>query len=129
MSKHLEKVQEIRQRTDRHYNCAQSVLVAFAGDIGLDEETAYKVAANFGGGMKTGSVCGAISGGLMVLGMCGKEDPASVHKLFDTIKEKHEGFSDCKDLLKNSVDRGIPRKVHCDGLVDEIVIALEEMLG
>ena len=32
---HLEKAQELRARTDVHFNCCQSVLVAFAEDMGL----------------------------------------------------------------------------------------------
>jgi hypothetical protein len=34
-----------------HFNCSQSVLSAFAGDYGLDEHTALKLACAFGAGM------------------------------------------------------------------------------
>ena len=33
----MEKVRELRARTDVHFNCCQSVLVAFAEDMGLTE--------------------------------------------------------------------------------------------
>ena len=66
---HLEKAQELRARTDVHFNCCQSVLVAFAEDMGLTEQQAFDLGANFGSGMRCGSVCGTLTGALMVLGM------------------------------------------------------------
>ena len=66
---HMEKAQELRARTDVHFNCCQSVLVAFAQDMGLTEEQAFSLGANFGSGMRCGAACGALTGGLMVLGM------------------------------------------------------------
>ena len=33
------------------YNCAQSVLLAFAEEVNLDKETALKLSSSFGGGM------------------------------------------------------------------------------
>ena len=63
---HLEKARELRARTDVHFNCCQSVLAAFAEDMGLTEEQAFNLGANFGSGMRCGSACGALTGGLMV---------------------------------------------------------------
>ncbi len=55
---------------DGGYNCAQSVLAVFCEDAGLDEETALRVAAGFGGGMgRLCEVCGALTGGFMLIGM------------------------------------------------------------
>lgn len=53
---------------DNKFNCAQAVFSAFADELGLERETAYKVAGCFGGGMRCGEVCGAVSGALMALG-------------------------------------------------------------
>lgn len=50
-------------------NCAQSVFAPFAEEYGLHPEIALKIASTFGGGMKMGSVCGALTGALMVLGL------------------------------------------------------------
>ena len=36
------------------YNCSQAVVGAWAEDIGLDSETAYKIASGFGGGIGRG---------------------------------------------------------------------------
>ncbi len=52
------------------YNCSQSVVRAFAAEFDLDPDIAVRVATAFGGGMgRTGRVCGAVSGALMVLGL------------------------------------------------------------
>ena len=121
---HLEKAQELRARTDKHFNCCQSVLVAFAEEMGLTEEQAYDLGANFGSGMRCGSVCGTLTGALMVLGMrgCDGEQSASLLRRF---REEH-GEINCAALLKKSHDAGIPRKEHCDGLVFDVVEALSE---
>ena len=34
---HMEKARALRARTDVHFNCCQSVLAAFAEDMGLTE--------------------------------------------------------------------------------------------
>lgn len=52
------------------YNCAQSVMLAFADDLGLDLETAARLASSFGGGMgRLREVCGALSASFMILGL------------------------------------------------------------
>ena len=61
----MEETEALRARTDVHYNCCQSVLVPFADLCGLDKETAFRLGANFGSGMRHGSTCGAVTGALM----------------------------------------------------------------
>jgi C_GCAxxG_C_C family probable redox protein len=52
------------------YNCAQSVLHAYGQDLGLDAETALKLATGLGGGLgRRGEVCGAVTGGILALGL------------------------------------------------------------
>ena len=52
------------------YNCAQSVLFSFCEELGLDAETALKLSCGLGAGMgRQGEVCGAVSGGIVVLGL------------------------------------------------------------
>ncbi len=59
------------------YNCSQAVFGAFAEELGLDFETAVKIASSFGGGMgRMREVCGAVSGMFMAAGMkCGYSSP------------------------------------------------------
>lgn len=120
---HMEKARQLRARTDVHFNCCQSVLAAFAEDMGLTEEQACSLGANFGGGMRCGSACGALTGALMVLGMTGRptEEADELRRKFS---EEH-GEIHCAALLKKSHDAGIPRKEHCDGLVFRAVELLE----
>jgi C_GCAxxG_C_C family probable redox protein len=52
------------------YNCAQSVLYAYGPGLGLDAETSLKVATGLGAGMgRRGEVCGAVTGGILALGL------------------------------------------------------------
>ena len=52
------------------YNCAQSVLLTMAEHWKCKNELIPKVATAFGGGMgRCGSVCGALTGGLMAIGI------------------------------------------------------------
>ena len=60
------------------YNCAQSVVAAYADLFGMDRETALKVSASFGGGMgRMREICGAVSGMFILNGLAnGQTDPA-----------------------------------------------------
>lgn len=92
------------------YNCAQSVLFSFCNELGLDNDTALKLSCGFGGGMgRMGEVCGAVSGGILVLGLKfgrGKnEDRAATDFAYSKIREFMSRFSArhgscrCRDLL------------------------------
>ncbi len=92
------------------YNCCQAVLLTFAPELGLDEQTAVKMATPFGGGIgRMREVCGAFSGLLMAVGMkYAPEDPkdpkakaehyALVQKLAEEFK-KQNGSIICRELL------------------------------
>lgn len=128
MSKYLEESKRIRAIVSPHYNCAQGVLIPFAQDAGLDEESAYNLAANFGRGMKMESVCGAVTGSLMTLGLFGLNDPQTVSEFYHTFQTRHDGMLNCRDLLAASAKRGEDKKNHCDGLVFECVQIVEKIL-
>lgn len=51
------------------YNCAQSVLAACGAYTGLDEKTSLALSAGFGGGARSGELCGAVSGAVMACGL------------------------------------------------------------
>ena len=70
------------------YNCAQSVVGAYAQEMGMDFEAAVKMASSFGGGMgRLREVCGAVSGMFLVAGaLYGYAAP----KDFDAKKEHYE---------------------------------------
>ena len=124
----LRRAEELRNDPAVHYNCAQGVLVPFAERAGLSEKAAYSLAANFGGGMKRASVCGAVTGGLMVLGLFGLEDPKLVGEYHRRLREAHDGYLDCADLLRLNKERGGDKKAHCDAMVYECAALVESLL-
>ena len=128
MSKEMDRAVELRSRTDIHYNCAQTVLCAFADTLGMTEEEAFKLGSHFGGGMKMGATCGVITSGLMILGMAGKGEVAVAKQYVDGFRERHNGVLNCAELLRINAEKGGTRKPHCDGMVYEAITALEEML-
>ncbi len=128
MSKYLERAKEIRAIELPHHNCAQSVLMSFTQSLKLDDETAYKIAVAFGGGMKSGITCGVIVGGLMTLGLFDVDDMETTQKVINDFKTRHNQMIDCKDLLKANAAAGGQKKPHCDALVYEMVQYVEEIL-
>ena len=92
------------------YNCAQSVLLAFADKVRLKDEEALRLASSFGGGMgRLREVCGAVSAMFMIAGFLkGYTEPnndivkANHYKLIQDLatefKSKH-GTIICRELL------------------------------
>ncbi len=77
----------------------------------MDYQTAVKVSCGFGGGMFLGSVCGAVSGGIMAIGLkrggvgmqANLQAAALVRAFADRFKAKHRSIN-CPDLI--GVDLG-----------------------
>jgi len=54
----------------KRFTCSAAVFSAFSGELGLDPDTAKKIGCGFGAGIsKTGNICGAVSGAVMVIGL------------------------------------------------------------
>lgn len=52
------------------YNCSQAVFMAFADKFDIDKTTAAALSTSFGGGIgRLREMCGAVSGGAMLLGL------------------------------------------------------------
>lgn len=92
-------------------NCAQSVLMAFAEELNLDQKEAFKIASGFGGGLShNGKVCGAVAGAIMVLGHrhSSLENNSPERKEMLNLKinsflgkfRLEHGSIDCKDLIE-----------------------------
>ena len=65
---------------DTHHsglNCCTAVLMAFRDKLGLSEQQCYGISSGMGGGLRTGNVCGALIGGVMVLGVLFPHDPTT----------------------------------------------------
>ena len=78
--------------------------------------------------LEMGSGCGAVTGALMALGLYGIDDPKEANAFCRRFKEAHDGFLDCRDLLRISAERGEVKKAHCDALVYECVELVEKMI-
>lgn len=74
MDKHIEKAMQLRNNA-KCPNCAETIMMTYAEELGLSESQMKALGTNFGGGMKSGSTCGAVTGALMVLGALGISDP------------------------------------------------------
>jgi C_GCAxxG_C_C family probable redox protein len=81
---------------DTDYNCAESVLLAAAERLRKCNPSVPLVATAFGGGMgRKGSVCGALTGALMVLGLVyGRSKPSDdKEKIYELTRELYDGFT------------------------------------
>ena len=111
MSKYTDLAMERRTHIGQDgrplYNCAQAVVSVFARDAGYDEDAALRAATYFRGGMQMGSVCGAVTGGLMALGFAGLDDAAISNEFIRQVRTI---------------------KVHCDAMIRACVALVEEAL-
>ncbi len=101
------------------YNCSQSIILAFADLLPVDESFAMKMASSFGGGMgRLREVCGSVSGMFMVTGfLYGYDGPetgqikadhyARIQELAHRFEEAH-GTIVCREMLGLSVRHDVP---------------------
>jgi len=114
------------------YNCAQSVVFAFCDECGIGGDAALKVSCGFGGGMgRKQEVCGAVTGGIMVLGLRhgrGTQDGRPVTEdLYRMTREFMDAFAVrngsylCRDLTgcDLTTEEG-QRRFKEDGLLEKV---------
>lgn len=99
------------------YNCAQAVLGAFSGEIGLSEKMAMRLACPFGGGVgRLREICGACSGMLLAAGaLYGYDTPETgevkskhyqlVRELCAAFKEQNSSII-CREILGKRAEVG-----------------------
>jgi C_GCAxxG_C_C family probable redox protein len=92
---------------------------SYGPELGLDRETALRVATAFGGGMgRMGETCGALAGAFMVIGLkYGRtrvEDEETKEKAYSLVREFADRFESrngsivCRELL--GYDIGTPEE-------------------
>jgi len=129
------------------FSCAQAVSTAFCEDFGIDMAQAARMASPFGGGMsRTGGVCGAVSGALMVIGMKhGSSQPSDLeakNKAYEAGKsflkkfEEKCGSISCPKLIgidisapegmKTAREKGVFETI-CNNIVVDTIGILEDM--
>ena len=100
----------------KRFTCSAAVFSAFSPDLGLDPDTAKKIACGFGAGIsKTGNMCGAVSGAIMVIGLkhgkCVEGDDAATEKTRALVQRfireftEKNGSVNCTDLLGYDLSR------------------------
>jgi len=93
-----EREKRVQQIYDSGYNCAESVLKSCQEIYRLPgAEAVPKVATGFGGGIgRKGSVCGALTGGILALGLAmGRMDPKDAQardRVYAIAREIYEKF-------------------------------------
>ena len=128
------------------YNCAQSVVTAFAAELGVKQATAIRIASGFGGGMgRQQLTCGALSGAYMVIGyLHGKHAPDDdmandkaiqlIQKFTSDFKNRF-GHSDCFSLIGIDLNTEEGRKkaeeeniltLKCEKFIEHIIGMLEK---
>jgi C_GCAxxG_C_C family probable redox protein len=121
----------------RGCNCCQSVVLAFADDLGLDKEMVQKMGEAFGAGMGgMQGTCGALSGALMLAGIKNSdgsvESPKTKGSTYKIAKAMHARFREeagstiCKEL--KGIDTG-KVLMPCPACIDLAIELAEEMLS
>ena len=128
------------------YSCAQSVACAFDDVIGLPAEQIAALLGGFGGGFRTGEICGVISGAAVVLGAkWPHSDPRDMmaksfvaKKVMEFQRRFRERFPAvrCQDIRdipaapeKSPAAQRLELKKSCAVYIVSAVEILEEMLG
>ncbi|HET6490814.1 MAG TPA: C-GCAxxG-C-C family protein [Syntrophales bacterium] len=104
------RVEEVVKTHAEGFSCAQALLAVYGPELGMDRETALKVAGGFGGGMgRMAETCGAVTGAFMVIGlvhgMTQKGDLQQkevsyeyIRKFADKFKERNRTLV-CRELM------------------------------
>ena len=114
---------------DQGYNCAQSVLAALQGETGLDENTAKRVAAGFGGGGRWGGGCGPTqfphASIVMAFGLAADQATATAMTKQMTQSFRAEfGCLRCQELVAKNGGKG-----HCAHMIAWGAQRAEEILA
>ena len=105
----MSKVQDAVSAFGSGFNCSQAIVRTYGPDYGLSALDSARVSCGFGGGMRRGDTCGAVTGALMVLGLrYGPQDvsdtsaKAGVCSKVTEFQSRFESRCDsviCRDLL------------------------------
>ena len=125
------------------YSCAQSVAEAFSDWTLLEPEELFAAEGGFGGGVGGSheELCGAVSGGLLVLGLLyphtkgtNREGKRAIHQMAKEFRERFGrafGHTRYSNLLREGTPAALwmGLKAHCDIMIVTAVEVLEEQSG
>lgn len=126
------RVNQAVERHKRGYNCAQAVVCTYCDLFDLDENTAYRLSEGFGFGMGTQSVCGVLSGMIMLISLKNSgsiQTPGTTKAATYGITK--QAASDFASQAGSALCREIkspPAKLSCPDCVKAAAIWVEENL-
>ncbi len=142
----MDRIQTALARFAEGFNCAQAIFSVYAEHLGLDRDTALRIAAGFGGGMgRMASICGAVTGAFLVLGLqhgAATPDREAREAIYSRIRgfadrfRVRDGSLSCRELLgfdisdpdglRQARESGLLASV-CPKLIQDACEILEEM--
>lgn len=129
-----ERIEQIKEKHKKGYNCAQIVLCAYSDLLGIDEETLFRISEGFGAGMGgMMGTCGAVTAMFMAAGLknssgdleaCNTKPQTMkmVRELAKEFQEKNQSIV-CREL--KGVDTGVVLR-DCDGCIEDAIRILGE---
>jgi C_GCAxxG_C_C family probable redox protein len=142
----MDKVKKAVSAFQAGFNCSQAIAGTYGPEHGLSALDALKVSCGFGGGMRRGNTCGAVTGALMVLGLRygpkDVSDKSAKEDVYSKVAEfcrRYESRCDsiiCRELLDCdiSTEEGMKQakkndlfKTVCPKMVQTAAEILEEM--
>lgn len=133
----MDKSKEALKDFGTKYNCSQAVISVFSEELGLDKELALKLSKGFGGGAARGELCGAVSGGIMALGLKYGDDSKLYIDKFEKRIEELYGSIRCEEMLGYNVSDENENKIienknlktkMCPKIVEDVTIIVEQIL-
>jgi len=143
------RVEEVAKTHAEGFSCAQALLAVYGPELGVDRDTALKIAGGFGSGMaRMAGTCGAVTGACMVIGLVHgmvkkgdlqqKEISYQIVRKFAEIFRERNKTLECRELMGVDVstpeglaaakEKNIFRTV-CPKYVRDAAEIIEELLA
>lgn len=118
------------------YNCCQSVCLAYADKLDIDENVLFKISEGFGAGMgNTQGSCGALSAAVMIAGLYksgGKDaERLTKGKTYRLVSQINNEFINrvgamlCKDIKGIGTGKVLRS---CDGCIEDAVDIINDLI-
>ena len=127
------------QLATQGFCCSQIILILGLDDLGKENPDLIKAMHALCGGIgRSGKTCGALTGGVCLIGLnVGKGTPSElghakinlmINDLMEWFEEVH-GSLDCEGILDHSLDAGNEYPVQCGNIVSATFSKVQEILA
>lgn len=118
------------------YTCSQAVFCSYAEEMGIDENTAYRLMEGYGGGMGgLQEVCGALSGAFAVISYVYNDGDIGAREnrklIYKKVRDAAELFNKeyngitCHDVLRGET----PKAFKCGMKVKDAALIVDKILS